>query len=257
MNRKMNRIDANELKEACNGRWNEVLRDLLPEVADALTDTRKPIRCPRPDHEDIHPSFRFINLLTGRWICTCGSGDVFGLLHDIRGLKFPEALQEVANALHYTPAQNGAQSVIHRVATDKRMPIDSIAAYGGKVATRRGQDVVRFPVWNEEGVIHSHFDLAPQSKGWFKKGKGSSGLFFPGRIPQAGEGWIIVEGVKDAAALHGLGNLACGLPSDRMLNKHARLFRGCNVTIIPDRTVSAEEKARKTAGLTQSVRVAD
>ncbi len=48
------------------------------------------------------------------------------------------------------------------------------------------------------------------------RGMGGADMFFPHvdgqvRLPQPGEVWHMVEGVKDAAALHGLGLLACGM----------------------------------------------
>ncbi len=152
-----------------------------------------------------------------------------------------------------------------QVCEENRMPIESARAYGAHVAKRGKLDVVRFPVVNEQGAIHSHFDLPGDGgKGWFATGGGMSGLFFPvedgrPRLPAPGEMWIQTEGVKDAAAYHGLGFLACGLPTDQMGVKYARLFRGVDVIIMPDRTVDAEAKAQKTAarlhGGAASVRV--
>ena len=49
------------------------------------------------------------------------------------------------------------------------------------------------------------------ARGLCEKGK-PSGVFLPGRAPQPGETWYIVEGVKDAAALYALGYLVVGMP---------------------------------------------
>ena len=108
------------------------------------------------------------------------------------------------------------------------MPVESAKAFGAKVTKRKFRkkefDVVRFPVYDATGKQHSHTDICPYSngtpgKGLLKPGRGTSGMHFPGRLPESGETWTIVEGVKDAAALHGLGlNAACLLytsPSPR------------------------------------------
>lgn len=52
-----------------------------------VPNRRTHIRCPFPDHEDRNPSFRS-DSRTGRWFCSCGSGDVLdfvqrmGLAHN-------------------------------------------------------------------------------------------------------------------------------------------------------------------------------
>ena len=84
-------------------------------------------------------------------------------------------------------------------------------------------------------------------KGKFRAGSGSAGLFFPGQLPQAGEIWVICEGVKDAAAYHGLDFLACGLNRDEMAVRYSRLFDSVDVIVMPDRTIAAEQKAFTTA----------
>ena len=116
------------------------------------------------------------------------------------------------------------------------MPLDAFMQFEPTIEKRgRGRDLVaRVPVYNELGEKHSYFDLTPVGKGWFAHGKGASGLFFPGRLPQPGETWHLVEGVKDAAALIGLGFNAAGLPTSCMADKYARLFTGCHVILVPD-----------------------
>lgn len=146
------------------------------------------------------------------------------------------------------------------------MPLDSAKAYGARIEKRGELDVVRFPVVNERGETHSYFDLPDDKKvkGWLKEGKGNSGLFFPHidgkpHLPAPDEMWILPEGVKDCCAYHSIGHLACGLPTDNLNVKYARLFRGCHVIIMPDRTVDAESKARRSAarlyGVAASVRI--
>src|SRR5205807_8672573 len=98
----------------------------------------------------------------------------------------------------------------------------------------------------------------------FAKGK-PAGLFFPHvdgkvRLPQPDETWQIVEGPKDAPALHGLGLLACGLNTCRCATKFARLFAGVDVVLVPDRDRAGEDGAEFTArvprGVAKSLRIA-
>ena len=78
-----------------------------------------------------------------------------------------------------------------------------------------------------------------------RKGK-PVGLFLPKRKPLVGEQWIIVEGVKDAAALQQLGYKVAGLPNSQLAPKFAPLFSGVDVTVIPDGDTSGQEGAAKT-----------
>ena len=256
-------INRDAVKSAAAGRWPDILRCLCPVVQSALDESPRHVHCPLPSHDDSNPSFRFDEVSNGLWVCSCGAGDGFTLLMQVKGWEFKQALSEVATYLgidEVDKSQKTEPDTVAQVASDKRMPVDGIRLYGGQPAKRGKLSVVRFPVYNEAGVPHSHFDLAPGTKGWFAKGKGSSGLFLPGRIPQPGESWVIVEGAKDAAALSALGYLVCGTPNDHLAQKYVRLFQRVNVTIVPDRTSDAEAKAQISAkrliGVAESVVVA-
>ena len=165
--------------------------------------------------------------------------------------NFSTAVEIVARALGIDGASPAPQrSILERVAASKRITVSALEAFGAVVADRDGQEVVRILVYNERGSSHSHFDLGIDgklSKGMFKAGKGSSGLFFPGSLPKPGEIWLMVEGPKDACALHGLGFKACGLNTCEMNAKYARLFRGMRVILIPDRDEKSAEGFTKTA----------
>jgi putative DNA primase/helicase len=80
------------------------------------------------------------------------------------------------------------------------------------------------------------------------------------RLPQAGEIWIVVEGPKDAAALHSLGYNALGKNTSKLNQKFATLLRGVNVVLVPDRDTAgvngADDDARKLFGLAESVSIA-
>jgi hypothetical protein len=248
-------LDEERIKREASKRWPDILRTLVPELLPALdAGPERHTSCPLPGHDDRNPSFRIDDPDEGRAVCTCGSYDGFGLVQKVRNWDFPTALGEVGRLLGVGTNNHPSKmlDIVAQVAALKRVSVAALQAYGATAADRDSVPVVRIPVYNELGQSHSYFDLGVGNdklkKGLFRKGQGSSGLFFPGRMPETGEAWIMCEGPKDACAYHQLGFLACGLPTDRMASKYARLFAGCHVIIIPDRNLSAEAKAKKTAG---------
>ena len=245
-------IDKAQVKAAARGRWPEILQSLAPELCEAVDAGDRHVRCPLPDHDDAKPSFRFDDRGDGRAICTCGSFDGFALLQKSLGWDFPTTLRQVGSYLGVNGNGQAKPDIMAQVASLKSISIESLKAYGATVAERNGHPVVRIPCYSEVGEAHSYFDLGVATdrlkKGMFRKGKGSSGLFFPGRLPKPGETWIPCEGPKDACAYHALGYLACGLNTSQMAVKYARLFRATNIIIMPDRTTDAEAKAKVTAG---------
>jgi len=172
----------------------------------------------------------------------------------------------------FQPAMNGngqtatapspPQDPIQAIARQKGVSPESLRVFGAKAIT---QFTVRLPAYGPDGKQCTRFDLSVRGgKGMFASGK-PAGLFFPHeadnvRLPQAGETWHLVEGPKDAAALHSLGLLACGLNTCRLAAKFARLFKGMNVILIPDRDSAGEEGAqystRVLRGVASSLRVA-
>ena len=140
----------------------------------------------------------------------------------------------------------------------KRVPPDAWRKFGGKPA--RGG--VAIPMMGPDKKPCSYIHITPKNgKGMNAKGK-PVGLFLPGRFPEPGEKWLIVEGAKDAAVLVGLGYNACGLPGNRMNEKFAPLFSGCDVTVIPDNDENeagakgAVETIKVLRGVTKSIRKA-
>ena len=154
------------------------------------------------------------------------------------------------------------QDPIEPIARQKGVAPESLGAFGVKAIT---PNTVRLPAYGPDGKQCTHFDLSVRGgKGKFAYRK-PAGLFFPHtdgsvRLPQPGEKWHLVEGCKDAAALHGLGLLACGLNTCRLAAKFARLFQGVEIILIPDRDAAGEEGAQHSArvlrGVASSVRVA-
>ena len=154
------------------------------------------------------------------------------------------------------------QNPIEVIARQKGVSPESLKTYGAKPII---PSTVRLPAYGPDGKQCTSFDLSVcGDKGKYRYGK-PAGLFFPHeggkvRLPQPGETWHLVEGPKDAAALHGLGLLACGLNTCRLAAKFARLFRGVDVILIPDRDSAGEEGAQHSArslrGVAQSIRIA-
>jgi len=194
------------------------------------------------------------------------TGDIIATVAAFNGISQGEA----ANGIRELPGLSVSESVgvkpppvdiIAEVCRDKKMPIDAFMQFNPEVAKRgRGkQDCARVPVFDESGAIHSHFDFVPGHKGFCARGVGMSGIFFPGRLPQPGEVWHIVEGCKDAAALVGLGLNACGLPTSYMADKYCRLFNCVHVVLVPDLDEVGRNGAQRTGGnlkgIAASVRV--
>jgi hypothetical protein len=148
------------------------------------------------------------------------------------------------------------------IARQKGITAAALTAFGAKVIT---PTTIRLPAYGPDGKECSHFSLDTKGgKGLFAKGK-KAGLFLPHvdgrvRLPQAGEIWHLVEGPKDAAALHDLGLLACGLNTCRLAAKFARLFAGVEIVMVPDRDRAGEEgaefSARVLRGNAEAVRIA-
>jgi len=196
---------------------------------------------------------------TGSCFCRqCGlGGDGFSVLQKIHGWSFPEAVAAVADFLGMAPGDGTntrpAVDIIADVCRAKRMPREAFEQFGATADKRNRRDVARVPVYDGNGDQHSSFDMLPTGKGLFARGKGSSGMFFPGRPPQPGETWHLVEGIKDAAALVGLGFSAAGLPTSFMADKYAGLFRGVDVVLVPDLDVAGQLGSQKSGGNLQGV----
>lgn len=163
-------------------------------------------------------------------------------------------------------ANSNGQSVrmdtLTAIARQKGITAVALKAFGAKVIT---PTTIHLPAYGPDGKECSHFSLDNKGgKGLFAKGK-KAGLFFPHidgkvRLPQAGETWHLVEGPKDAAALHDLGLFACGLNTCRLAAKFARLFTGVEIVMVPDRDRAGEEGAQYSArvlrGCAKSMRIA-
>lgn len=170
----------------------------------------------------------------------------------------------------FQASSSGSSNGTHAVASDpigliaraKSIPRESLVAYGAK---QMSTDSISLPSYGPDGVECTRLQLkVGGGKGYFSKGR-PAGLFFPHadgkvRLPAAGETWLLVEGPKDAAALHSLGYLSCGLNTCRLAAKFGRLFAGVEVVLVPDRDPAgvegAEHSSKVLRGVATSVRVA-
>lgn len=162
--------------------------------------------------------------------------------------------------------QAAAADPIETIARQKSVMADALRTFGAKIIT---PTTIHLPCYGPDGKPCTRFSISTKvgtqaNKGLFAKAK-PAGLFFPHvdarvRLPQPGEVWHLVEGVKDAAALYSLGLLSCGLNTCRLAAKFARLFGGVDVVLAPDRDRAGEEgsqfSARVLRGTAKSVRIA-
>jgi len=165
----------------------------------------------------------------------------------------------------FQPKGNGVPGPgdpIEIIARQKGITTESLLAFGAQAISATA---IRLPAYGPDGKPCTTFTMTVKGgKGLFAKGK-PAGLFFPHiegkvRLPRPGEIWHPVEGPKDAAALHGVGLLACGMNTCRLAVKFARLFVGVEIVLIPDRDRAGEEgsefSARVLRGVAKSVRIA-
>jgi hypothetical protein len=245
-----------EVKAAASGQWAGILIDAgMPSKC--LEPGGHP--CPRCGGDDRFNAAKDIEN-SGAVFCrhcfnkssTIKPGDGVATVAWLMKSSNGEASKWIADRLGLNGTSSvGPIDIITATCRDKQMPIEAFKLFGVKVA-RRGREsrnVCRIDLYNEAGVVHSHFDLWPGDKGRVKTGEGNSGLFFPGRLPMAGETWLAVEGVKDASALGGLGYNAFGYCGNKLASKYARLFEGVDVVVVPDLDTAGMLGADHTAGV--------
>jgi phage/plasmid primase-like uncharacterized protein len=248
-------LDSRDVKRAAVGRWRDILTSVGGFDPAVLDGRHHP--CPRCGGTD---RFRLVDEAAGAVLCNkCFSernGDGLAALMWANNWTFPEALHRTAAYLGINGRANGKvprRDPLERLAIEKRVHADSLRAYG---ATVDGGKVV-VPMFGGDGHQCSSFAMTPGGgKGLCAKGE-PAGLFLPvvdgiAQLPRAGETWLVVEGVKKAAALHALGYLAVGLPTKEMNAKFARLFVGVDIIIVPDRDEAGEKGAQKTASRLRS-----
>jgi putative DNA primase/helicase len=251
-------IDA--IKRTAHGKWNELLS--LPLQRQDHNGQPCP-KCGGTDRFHTDREFADNGKVYCRHCLPKGSGDGIGTFAWFQGIENGEAIKQLSSMLGVSSERSDAPKLdlIDLVCRDKSMPRDAFLQFGGKLDVRGKTEVVRIPVFNAEGKPHSYFDLWVGDKGKFRRGEGSAGLFLPSRLPQPGETWLLVEGVKDASALIGLGYPnVCGLPTNVLGVAYAAMFRGCHIIVVPDNDIPGHLGAKKTGsvlvGIADSVRIA-
>jgi hypothetical protein len=243
-------------KEALKGlaahRWREILINVGGIPAESLDPSREH-PCPKCGG---NTRFRFIDEQAGAARCShccpdkCGDG--IAAVQWARGVDFSEAMTLIGDYLGMAPTNGHAHEqtpddVLRTICAAKRMPETAGRAPGAEVVGNE----LHFPGYDERLRQCGTFKLSASGKGLWNKGD-TAGLFLPHDaagnpiLPQPGETWHLVEGVKYAAALMGLGYKACGLPTSTLAVKFARLFIGVNVIIVPDLDTPGAEGAKKT-----------
>ena len=253
-------LSADNVKRNASGRWRDILaaNGFNP---DELDGRHHP--CPKCGGVD---RFSLLDESAGAVLCRqCfaeKNGDGLAAIQWRHDWTFSQSLKAVADFLGMDGGEPASIDIVADVARSKRMPVESFRAFGATLDRRGNLEVARVPMFDQHRNQCSSFDLSnisPEfSKGMSAKGQ-PVGLFVA-TWPAEGDTVCLVEGVKDAAALHGLGFLADGLPGSKMATKFARVFAGCNVVVIPDRDTTGENGAQVTAaklsGVAASVRVA-
>lgn len=266
--------EAADVKAACADRMAEVLHRFGVPVESLDGKGHACPKCGGDDRFAVFPDFERTGGCYCRR-CDAKAGDIIASVQWLTDKSFKQALNAIGDAVN-APKRNGRQwsngkpagereSILAVVCRMKSIPPKSLKAYGCIETERIGKKgksfpVVRVPVYNAIGEPVSHFDLTERGKGLCAAG-GQHGLFLPvERKPQSGETWLIVEGVKDAAALHSLGYLAAGLPTNQMSNQFAEAFKGCNAVFVPDRDTPSlkgfELSAARVFGIAESIRIA-
>jgi len=245
-------IDFEEVKSLAAGKWNEILPAITSLPGEVLTKGSSDHPCPKCNGKStIWPAEDAQT--TGRIACrNCTSdrptGDGVATVAAFCGISQLEAARAVAQYLGIKPsAQKPVVDIIDAVCRSKRMPRKAFESFGVVKAVRQGNPVVRVNLYNHLGEVHSHFDIFQNGEGKLRAGHGSSGLFFPGRLPAPGETWLIVEGVKDASALIAIGYNAAGTNGSSMPSEFARLFADVHVILVPDLDNAGQTGSQKTA----------
>ncbi len=254
-------IDLKDLKGRATGRWLELLSRTGVVSLESLDGKNHP--CPKCGGLD---RFRMIDESDGALFCNqcfkIGNGDGIAAVGWLTEKDFPDTIKWLAGELGINGEGPVAVDPVQAMAWQKGITVDSLVAYGAANDTRENIQVCRVPMHDANMQVVGHFDMAPIES--LKKGKmtkdSKHGLFVA-EPPKAGETVCLVEGVKDAAALHNIGISAVGLPTCRMAAEFARFFRDVHAVIVPDRDKAGISGAKETAarlyGVAESVKVAE
>ena len=234
------RIEVADVKAAANGRMIDVLVDVAGINRDLLDGKHHP--CPKCGGQD---RFRLVDVAAGAVRCNAcfaeKCGDFIAAIQWMTDQSFPIALRIAAEYLDMAVDGNGQAPKPIDIMTEfcrrKHIAVDSLKAYGATLATRDDRDVIRVAMFDEksEEIGHQDYGLSGAlAKGLTVKGEKAE-LFIPGRLPKPGETVLVGEGCKDSAALHAIGYFAIGTPGTTFKPAWVRIFRECQVVLVPDR----------------------
>lgn len=252
--------DIDSIKSAASRQWVELISSIGGIPTEILDGKNHP--CPKCGGVD---RFRMVDKDDGAVLCNqCfkeKNGDGIAAIRWLCGWDFKDAVRVLADRLGIQ-LDGDATDLVAETAWDKATGADQLRAFGAIVDKRGDTPVCRIPMYDADLNQVGSFDINPRipdlSKGKSVAG-GRLGLFVHDS-PKHGETVCIVEGVKDASALEGVGFKAVGLPTCRMDAAFARFFQGCHVVIVPDRDKAgiegAEETASRLFGVAASVKVA-
>lgn len=251
-----------KVKSASRGRCNELLPSLGMDIEKLIQCVGAFPNCGKSSSVYTRKSFNDDGKLYCRNCLESGTGDIAGTVAWIRRISQGEAARIIASQFNIDIGAKEVKDnrdIIDEVCRAKKMPRSAFEQFGVKAAKRKGEFVARVQVYNDQGKPSTYFDLTPTTKGKFACGN-SWGMFLPGIQPSPKETWLLVEGVKDASALLALGYKVAGLPSSYIPATAARLFRDCDIVIVPDLDLPGQKGAKRTAarliGIASRVRIA-
>jgi putative DNA primase/helicase len=236
-------VRTKEIQDAVKGRESAVLTALGIHWDGKSSH----IRCPYPDHEDQHPSWRW-NQARRRAHCTCTpSASIFDVVAKVRGSSFEVAKIAVAEMIGRSDLircknangkrkRRGSKSPGGTTATAQRpgctlaayaaaksLPMDFLESVGLRDMHLGDTPVIRMPyheVDSSEGSVR--FRLALKGNIRFKWRKGSkASLYGLSRLGEARDAGTItvVEGESDCHTLWYSGFPAIGLPGNTNWNE--------------------------------------
>lgn len=267
MNRKRERLDFAEVKDAARGRWGELLPSLLGWPAETCDGRNRP--CPRCGGED---RFRFVDYGgDGSALCNqcapSGLGDGFDVVGEFGGCSKADALRKVAQRLGI----DGEASAIGTPPASKALNDQKSNGLRKIVATYPYRDEHASLLF--EAVRYEPKDFRQRrpdgNGGWKWSTKGVRQV--PYRLPELLDALkrnprrpvFVVEGEKDVEALTKLDVVAtCNAGgSGKWTAEHSEHLRGADIVILPDNDESGRDHARKAAatlfGVAKSVRIVE
>jgi hypothetical protein len=250
------------IRDAVQGRENNILSQLCIQGSG-----KKHIRCPYPDHQDNHPSWRW-DPAKRRAYCTCMRSDsIFDVICKMKGINFDAAKVEAAKIIGRTDlirrqrrknnGREGVQSAGNDTATPqhpggctladyaeaKHLRVDSLRSFGISEMYYQSQPAVRIPYYSADGKETAiRFRVALDGNDKFRWRRGNRALLYGlDRIAAARQGGAIalVEGESDCHTLWQEGFPAVGLPGAATWNEErdTAIFHGIAtifVVIEPD-----------------------